>query len=108
MSTFPSVSGKEVVRALKQLGFNLDRIEGSHHIMVKDRHPRSVPVPVHGSKPLPKGTLASVLRMAGITRRDFLNATLLASGGLLVTSASPAQLLAQAAANSAANSSTDD
>ncbi len=30
----------------------------------------------------------------GITRRDFLNATLLASGGLLMGSASPAELLA--------------
>jgi spermidine dehydrogenase len=32
-----------------------------------------------------------------ITRRDFLNATLLASGGLLLSANSPAQLLAQAA-----------
>src|SRR5215467_5612895 len=31
----------------------------------------------------------------GITRRDFLNATLLASGGLLMTPATPAQLLAR-------------
>lgn len=33
-----------------------------------------------------------------ITRRDFLNSTLLASGGLLLNAASPAQLLAQKAA----------
>jgi spermidine dehydrogenase len=33
-----------------------------------------------------------------ITRRDFLNSTLLASGGLLLNSASPAQLLAQQSA----------
>src|SRR3954453_22213396 len=33
-----------------------------------------------------------------ITRRDFLNSTLLASGGLLLNAASPAQLLAQQAA----------
>ena len=32
-----------------------------------------------------------------LTRRDFLNGTLLASGGLLLTSASPAQLMASAA-----------
>jgi spermidine dehydrogenase len=42
----------------------------------------------------------------GITRRDFLNATLLASGGLLLSSASPADLLA---ANSApADADQDD
>jgi spermidine dehydrogenase len=39
-----------------------------------------------------------------ITRRDFLNSTLLASGGLLLNTASPAQLLAQQAGSQA----TDD
>ncbi len=39
-----------------------------------------------------------------ITRRDFLNSTLLASGGLLLSAASPAQLLAQ----QSGNQSTDD
>jgi spermidine dehydrogenase len=44
-------------------------------------------------------------REGTITRRDFLNAALLASGGALLTSASPAELLrAQAAANGAASS----
>jgi spermidine dehydrogenase len=38
-----------------------------------------------------------------ITRRDFLNGTLLASGAALLQSNSPAQLLAQAAANETAN-----
>lgn len=37
-----------------------------------------------------------------ITRRDFLNSTLLASGGLLLNAASPAQLLAQSNSNSPA------
>ena len=39
----------------------------------------------------------------GITRRDFLNATLLASGGLLLSSASPADLLAARAAERASD-----
>jgi hypothetical protein len=34
-------------------------------MMIKDKHPRTVPIPVHGSKALPKGTLASIIRMAG-------------------------------------------
>lgn len=40
-----------------------------------------------------------------ITRRDFLNSTLLASGGLLLSSASPAQILAQ---NSSGETTADD
>src|ERR1700733_4351338 len=43
-----------------------------------------------------------------ITRRDFLDATLLASGGLLLAPVSPAQLLAKAAAKSVENSANDD
>src|SRR5580704_8587431 len=42
----------------------------------------------------------------GITRRDFLNATLLASGGLLLNSVSPAELLAEPKASQ--EKSSDD
>ena len=72
MSNFPAVNGREAVRALQNLGFRLDRVEGSHHMMVKEGHPRAVPVPVHGSKTLPKGTLAGIIRMAGVTKEQFV------------------------------------
>jgi predicted RNA binding protein YcfA (HicA-like mRNA interferase family) len=42
MANFPAVSGKQAVRALQRLGFRVDRIEGSHYMMVKDLHPRTV------------------------------------------------------------------
>ena len=74
MSTEPTVSGKEAIRALRKLGFQLDRVEGSHHMMVKQGHPHAVPVPVHGSRSLPKGTLASIIRMAGVGRKRFFAA----------------------------------
>ena len=41
-------------------------------MMVKEGHPRTVPVPVHGSKTLPKGTLANIIRMAGATKEHFV------------------------------------
>jgi spermidine dehydrogenase len=44
----------------------------------------------------------------GITRRDFLNATLLASGGVLLTSASPVDLLAAKAAGKTTPGSAQD
>jgi predicted RNA binding protein YcfA (HicA-like mRNA interferase family) len=71
MAKFPAVTGKQVIRALKKLGFRLDRVEGSHHMMVKEGHPRTIPVPVHGSKSLPTGTLRSIIRMAGVSRDAF-------------------------------------
>jgi len=72
MSSDPAVSGKDAVRVLRRLGFRLDRIEGSHHIMVKEGHAFTIPVPVHGSKPLPRGTLASIIRMSGVGKKRFV------------------------------------
>lgn len=70
MSNFPAVSGKQAVRALLNLGFQLGRVAGSHHIMVKEGS-ASIPVPVHASRELPLGTLASIIRMAGVTKKKF-------------------------------------
>lgn len=71
MASVPAASGKQAIRALKKLGFRLDRIEGSHHMMVKDGYSRTIPVPMHGAKSLPAGTLASIIRMAGVSRDQF-------------------------------------
>jgi predicted RNA binding protein YcfA (HicA-like mRNA interferase family) len=68
MSNFPAVNGKQVARALLNLGFQLDRIVGSHHILVRKGLP-SIPVPVHGSRALPTGTVTNIIRMAGVTKK---------------------------------------
>jgi predicted RNA binding protein YcfA (HicA-like mRNA interferase family) len=58
------MTGKQVIALLKENGWTLDRINGSHHVMTKSGR-RSVPVPVHGSEDL--GPLAMrILRQAGI------------------------------------------
>jgi len=58
------MNGKEMVKSLKKLGWILDRIEGSHHIMFKDGV--SVSVPVHGAKDLKPGTFDSIKKKAGL------------------------------------------
>jgi predicted RNA binding protein YcfA (HicA-like mRNA interferase family) len=40
-------------------------------MLISDRHPNTVVVPVHGAKPLPKGTLASIIRIAGAGKKTF-------------------------------------
>lgn len=57
--------GKEIIKKMKQHGWILDRISGSHHIMVKEGKP-SIPVPVHGKKDIPKGLALAILKQAGI------------------------------------------
>lgn len=42
------MNGKDIISKLKADGWKLDRINGSHHIMVKGGV--AVPVPVHGSR----------------------------------------------------------
>ena len=67
----PTISGSRVVRALTRAGFVVDRIVGSHHVLV---HPtdatRIVTVPVHGNRDL-TGTLRAIIRQAGYTIEEF-------------------------------------
>jgi predicted RNA binding protein YcfA (HicA-like mRNA interferase family) len=62
------VSGRELVTILRQYGWTVDRIRGSHHILVKQGQQAIVTVPVHGNTPLKTGLLLSVLRIAGIDK----------------------------------------
>jgi predicted RNA binding protein YcfA (HicA-like mRNA interferase family) len=59
------MSGREIVKIMKRNGWILDRISGSHHVMVKEGL-RSIPVPVHGKKDIPKGLAIAILKQAGI------------------------------------------
>lgn len=58
------MNGKQMIKLLEKNGFKLDRITGSHHIMIKGEI--TLPVPVHGSKDLKKGLEFSLLKRAGL------------------------------------------
>jgi predicted RNA binding protein YcfA (HicA-like mRNA interferase family) len=62
------MTGKELVILLKDNGWTLDRITGSHHIMVKQGY-RAVPVPVHANRDIPKGLARTILKQASIKRQ---------------------------------------
>lgn len=61
-----SLSGKEVAKLLEQNGWTLARIHGSHHIYVKSGYKERISVPVHGNRPLKKGLLSALLKVAGL------------------------------------------
>jgi predicted RNA binding protein YcfA (HicA-like mRNA interferase family) len=72
MSGLPVISGREVVRALTKAGFVVDRIAGSHHLMVFPGDPtRTVTVPVHAGRDLKPGTLRSIIRQTRLTVEEF-------------------------------------
>jgi predicted RNA binding protein YcfA (HicA-like mRNA interferase family) len=47
-----SVSGKRFCVILGAMGWELKRINGSHHIYTKDGNTARISVPVHGNTPL--------------------------------------------------------
>jgi len=62
---------REAIRKLRQAGFEGPFGGGKHVIM---RHPetgRKIPIPVHGSRDIPVGTLRAILREAGISSEEW-------------------------------------
>jgi predicted RNA binding protein YcfA (HicA-like mRNA interferase family) len=67
---FPVCNAKEVIKVLRKRGFLLIEQSGSHQ---KWRHEngRQVIVAMHGSKPIPIGTLKSIVEGSGLDVEDF-------------------------------------
>jgi predicted RNA binding protein YcfA (HicA-like mRNA interferase family) len=73
MSGFPSLSGRQVLKALERLGFELIRTKGSHHFLRHEDGRRTV-VPVHRGETIGRGLLAQILRDCELTREDLRSA----------------------------------
>lgn len=72
MPKLPHVSGAQAIRALERLGFSAVRQRGSH--VVLRRGTSGCVVPNH--RELKTGTLAGVLKQAGVTAEEFTDALL--------------------------------
>ncbi|MDZ4401563.1 type II toxin-antitoxin system HicA family toxin [Prosthecobacter sp.] len=70
MPKLPHISGREAVRALQNLGFEVARQKGSHIVM--KRGSDGCVVPNHHE--IKTGTLAGVLRQAGVSAEEFIAA----------------------------------
>ena len=68
----PVLSGREVVRALKSVGFNEipGRGKGSHVFIHRANPPKGITVP--NEKELKRGTLRAIIRQADLTVDEFL------------------------------------
>lgn len=64
------VSGVDVVKALAEIGYEVDHQTGSHMILRHKEPPhRRLTVPMHHE--LAKGTLRAIIRHAGLTVEEF-------------------------------------
>ncbi|WP_404361067.1 type II toxin-antitoxin system HicA family toxin [Methylotuvimicrobium sp. KM1] len=69
MTSFPSVTGKDLLLALKKAGFSLVRVKGSHHFV---QHPdgRSTVVPIHAGETIGPGLISKILRDCELSREQ--------------------------------------
>ncbi len=61
MSKQFTLSGKELIKVLQKNGFDVIRINGSHH-RLKHTDGKVTTVPVHGNDDLPRGLLRKIIR----------------------------------------------
>lgn len=72
MTRLPALTGRELVRALGKVGFEVVRVKGSHHVL-KHEDGRTTVVPVHLGETLGPGLLAKILRDCELDRETFRN-----------------------------------
>lgn len=71
MPKLPAVTDKDIVCALKNLGFFEQRQKGSHLVM-KHKDGRRTVIAMHNGKTIPNGTLVAILRDAKISKEEFI------------------------------------
>jgi predicted RNA binding protein YcfA (HicA-like mRNA interferase family) len=74
MTRLPSISSKDLIRALRRAGFEdaPKRGKGSHMALIKRTSGITRLVIVPDRKTLPKDTLRAILDQAGLSREEFL------------------------------------
>ena len=60
------LTGKELIRALKKAGFEVVRVQGSHH-RLRHADGRVTTVPVHAGETIGPGLLSHILRDCDLT-----------------------------------------
>jgi predicted RNA binding protein YcfA (HicA-like mRNA interferase family) len=70
MSKLPRLSGRDCVKALEKVGFEVKRQEGSHIVLRRNDPFAQLVVPDH--KELDRGTLRAIIRQSGLNVDEFV------------------------------------
>ncbi len=72
MPKLPRLTGAELIKVLRKLGFEVSKIKGSHHIL---RHSdgRRVVVPLHSGEIIGPGLFSKILDQAEVTVEELLS-----------------------------------
>ena len=72
MTHLPEITGRKLIKILKRIDWMVKSQKGSHVKMTKEGCRHFLIVPVHSRKTIPKGTLLSIIKDAGLTVDEFL------------------------------------
>ena len=71
MPKLPNIKGKQLLKVLQSIGYILDHMQGSHHVLRRSDG-RKTTIPIHGNKEIPKGTLLGILTDLDISKEEFV------------------------------------
>ena len=63
-----SYSAKKIIKILKKNGFIFKRSKGSHQVYYNSELNKTIIIPLHANKDLPKGTYFAILKQAGLSK----------------------------------------
>ncbi len=73
MPLLPRVTAAELIRALERGGFAEARTHGGHRILKSQDGRKRVTIPYPASRVVPLGTVANILREAGISNEQLVD-----------------------------------
>jgi predicted RNA binding protein YcfA (HicA-like mRNA interferase family) len=65
-----AVSGKRMAKLAIEAGWRLGRVQGSHHVFIKDGRMERVVIPIHGNKSLKIGLQRALMKLIPIKEDD--------------------------------------
>ncbi len=72
MASFQNITGRELLKYIKSLGYVLNRQKGNHRVFVHNDY-KTLVIPVYKKKMVKVGLLGGILKDIGISKTDFLN-----------------------------------
>lgn len=65
-----AVTGRRMARLAESKGWSLARVNGSHHVYIKEGRIERVVIPIHGSKCLKVGLQRSLMKIIPVSESE--------------------------------------
>ncbi|MFW3353322.1 type II toxin-antitoxin system HicA family toxin [Aliarcobacter butzleri] len=72
MASLFNITGKELIKFVKSIGYRFDRQKGNHRIFVHEEK-KTLTIPVYKKKIVKIGLLGGILRDIGISKNEFID-----------------------------------